>query len=253
LLTIRENGVLRVGYNPEAPPFSYFNDQGDLVGFDISLAYQLARDLGVRLEFVPFDWQSLERDLREHRFDVAMSGIYETDDRLQAVAVTHPYYQSAIALIVQSDQAKRFVDRRRIMAIPNLRLAVRGDPVLMPMVHFLFPKASVSVVPRDAVEAALKSGQVEGVVSSMIEARLWAASHPGFTAVAPTAARGPILFTYLVPPGGDSFRRYLDQWLDIKSADGFRTTQVDYWMNQTPRADSPRRWNLVDALSGQSP
>lgn len=247
LLTIRESGVLRVGYNPQAPPFSYFNAQGDLVGFDISLAYQLARDLGVRLEFVPFDWQTLERYLREHRFDVAMSGIYETDDRLQAVAVTHPYFQSPIALIVRSDQASRFVDRQRIKAIPNLRLAVRGDPVLTPMVHFLFPNAVVTVVPRDAVEEALASGRVDGVVSSLIEARLWAAAHPGFTAVAPTAARGPILFTYLVPPGGDSFRRYLDQWLDIKSSDGFRSAQVDYWMNQTPRADSPRRWNLIDA------
>ncbi len=139
------------------------------------------------------------------------------------------------------------------MAIPDLRLAVRGDPVLMPTVHFLFPKAVVSVVPRDAVEAALTSGRVEGVVSSLVEARLWAAAHPGFTAVAPTNARGPILFAYLLPPGGDSFRRYLDQWLDIKGTDGFRSAQVEYCMNQTPRADNPRRWNLIDALRGRAP
>ena len=47
LETIRARGVLRVGYFPDALPFAFFNRAGDLVGFDVELAHDLARDLGV--------------------------------------------------------------------------------------------------------------------------------------------------------------------------------------------------------------
>jgi hypothetical protein len=58
----------------------------------------------------------------------------------------------------------------------------------------------------------------------------------------------PILLTYMMPPGADILRRYVDQWVELKAADGFRAVQVDYWINGKPRSDRPPRWNLLDAL-----
>lgn len=247
---IQTSGVLRVGYNPNVRPFSYWNDRGQLVGYDIAFAYQLARDFNVRLELIPFEWGRLARDLTERRFHVAMAGIYETDDRLQTLAVSRSYYQSPVALIVRDEHAERFLDRARIMAMPNLQLAVCDDPVLVPMVRFLFPEATIKVVPSDSVLAEFAAGQVDGAVWTLEQAGAWAAAHPGFTAVAPADTGGPILLTYLMPPGADIFRRYLDQWLELKEANGFRTAQLDYWMKGKPRSDRPPRWNLLDELMG---
>jgi Na+/H+-dicarboxylate symporter/ABC-type amino acid transport substrate-binding protein len=249
LVTIRASGVLRVGYNADAPPFSYWNGRGELVGFDISFAYELARDLGVRLELVPYVWANLERDLQEQRFHIAMSGIYETDDRLRSLALSHAYYQSPLAVIVRSERAHHFLDRAEIDAMPNLRLAVRDGPVLEPMVQLLFPKAGVSVLRGEDVLPALSGGQVDGVIWSLQQAIPWAAAHPGFTAVAPANTRGPILFTYLVPPNAAIFRHYLNEWLELKAADGFRDAQIDYWIKGTSRSERPPRWNLLDALT----
>ena len=39
---IQQRGMLRVGYNADAVPFSYFNDAGELVGYDVAFAYDLA-------------------------------------------------------------------------------------------------------------------------------------------------------------------------------------------------------------------
>ena len=39
--------MLRVGYNPDRLPFTFFNTAGDLVGFDVEMAHRLARELGV--------------------------------------------------------------------------------------------------------------------------------------------------------------------------------------------------------------
>ena len=248
LAAIRASGVLRVGYNGHVPPFSYWNGQGELVGFDVSFAYELARDLGVKLELVPYVWADLERDLQELRIHVAMSGIYETDERLRSLTLSHSYYQSPLALIVRSGQARRFLDHAEIAAMPNLRLAVRDSAALVPIVQRLFPQAGVTVVPGVDVLAALSSAQVDGVVWPLQEAGPWAEAHPGFTAVAPAHMRGPVLFVYLVPPGALIFRHYLNEWLELKAADGFRKAQIDYWMKGKPRADRPPRWNLLDVM-----
>ena len=47
LETIAARSVLRVGYLPDALPFAFFNQAGELVGFDIELAHRLAREMGV--------------------------------------------------------------------------------------------------------------------------------------------------------------------------------------------------------------
>lgn len=52
---IRRRDAIRVGYNEDKLPFAYFNGSGHLVGFDVNMAHALARDLGVRIEFVPFE------------------------------------------------------------------------------------------------------------------------------------------------------------------------------------------------------
>ena len=118
-----------------------------MVGFDISYAYRLARDLGVAIEFVPFAPPTLARDLYEHRFDVAMSGIPENDERLQSLTMSPAYYESPLAVIVQSDGASRFLDGNGALSRPGLKLAVVDDSVLVPLGQSLFPKAQLVIIP----------------------------------------------------------------------------------------------------------
>jgi proton glutamate symport protein len=212
LLAIQRSGVLRVGYNPFVIPFSYWNDRHDLVGFDISYAYRLAADLNVRLELVPFSWPELADDLIARRFDLAMAGIYVTDQRLKTLTVTHSYYQSPVALIVPSARATQFLDRGAILAMPELRLAVFDDPVLVPMLKRLFPNTAIEVVPDYSVLPRI-ADRIDGAIWTLEQAKAWAAAHPGFTAVQSAGTGSPILLAYLLPPGAGDFRQYIDQWL----------------------------------------
>ncbi len=94
---------------------------------------------------------------------------------------------------------------------------------------------------------------IDGAIWTLEQASAWAAAHPGFTAVRPANTGGPILIAYLMPPGADGWRQYLDQWLELKTSDGFRDAQIDYWIKGKPRAEQKPRWNLLDALmSGSS-
>jgi proton glutamate symport protein len=249
LSTIQSSGVLRVGYNPNIIPFCYWNAQGDLVGFDVAYAYRLARDLNVTLELIPFEWTTIAADLRERRFDIAIGGIYETDDRLQTLTVSNFYYESPPAMIVRSGVVHDFLSRSAIMNLPQLRVAVFDDPVVVQMLRFLLPNARAEIVPNYDHPPPI-TDQIDGAFWTLQQAGAWAEVHPGFTAVAPTGMGGPILFVYLMPPGADSLRQYINQWLELQTSNGFRAAQLDYWIDGKPRKDPQPRWNLLDALLG---
>jgi hypothetical protein len=135
--------------------------------------------------------------------------------------------------------------------MPGLRLAVFDDPVLVPILHRLFTTATIKVLPSYDHLAEL-GDNVDAAIWTLQQAGAWAAAHPGYTAVGPSNMGSPILIAYLLPPGADSFRQYLDQWLELKASDGFRRAQIDYWIEGKPRAEQKPRWNLLDALAGAS-
>jgi proton glutamate symport protein len=250
LKSITSNGVLRVGYNPHVIPFCYFNANRELVGFDVSYAYQLARSLNVSLELIPFEWESLAADLQAAKFDLALSGIYITPERLQTLGVSRAYFESPIALIVRSDRANLFLKGESIAAMPHLKLAAFDGPALLPLVRQLFPRASVKIVPNyDALPEL--GDEIDAAVWTLEQASAWAAAHPGYTAVQPSELGAPIPFAFLVPPGASDFRDYVDQWLALKGTDGFRSAQIDYWIDGKPRIAAKPRWNLWDAIAAQ--
>ena len=242
---IRQRGVLRVGVNPHVIPFSYKNADGELIGYDISYAYRLAHDLGVAIEFVPFIAPTLARDLSAHRFDIAMSGIYENDQRLQSLTMSPAYYESPVALVVPSGNAAKFLDGNATASRTGLKLAVYDDPVLVALSRSLFPKAQLVVVPN---YDSLPGMQVDGAVWTLEQGTAWAAEHSGFTAVAPDNLSGPIPAAYAMAPDADELGTYIDRWLQLRNADGFRAEQIAYWMQLNHRRAREPRWNLMDVL-----
>jgi Na+/H+-dicarboxylate symporter len=250
LKSISADGVLRVGFNPYVIPFCYFNVNRELVGFDVSYAYQLARSLNVKLELIPYAWESLASDLQAGKFDLAMSGIYITPERLQTVGVSRAYYESPIALIVRSDRANLFLNGESIATMRDLKLAAFEGPALLPLVHQLFPKATVKIVPNYDSLPQL-GGEVDAAVWTLEQASAWAAAHHGYTAVQPAELGAPIPFAFLFRPGPSDFHDYVDQWLALKGTDGFRQAQIDYWIDGKPRVVAKPRWNLWDAIAGR--
>ena len=69
---IMKKGVIRVGTTGDYKPFTYLN--GDKYeGYDIEIANLIAKELGVKIEFVPTTWKTLISDLNEDKYDIAMA------------------------------------------------------------------------------------------------------------------------------------------------------------------------------------
>jgi proton glutamate symport protein len=241
---IRARGVVRVGYGRDIVPFSYANARGDLVGFDVSYAYRLARDLHVRLELVPIDWRRLEADLIAHRFDIVMAGAYVTDQRLQTLQVTDSYFQSPLAVITRSSNATRFLSYEAVAGASNLTVGVLEYPVLVPLVRQLFPKAHI--VTLDSYDQLPRRPEIEAAIWSLDQAHAWASGHPGYTAVGPTGMGSPLSFAYFLPPDSIAVTRFVNLWMSLQVNNGFHDSQVAYWMKGKARASKAPRWNLLD-------
>ena len=241
---IRRTGRLRVGFGPHVIPFSYFNATGDLVGYDIAFAYALAHDLGVDLELIPIpNWATLNDDLKAGRYDLALGGVYVTDERLQALTVSKAYLQSQLALIVRSDKAQRFVNGPHIKRENGLKIAIFKSDILEPMARTLFPQAEVVVVPD--YDALLRDESIDAALWTLEQARAWAAANPGFSAVVPTEFGAPLLIAYLMPPNSSEFANFLNQWLDLQTANGFEQRMKEYWLEGKPRVDQQPRWSII--------
>lgn len=246
---IQRTGVLRVGYNPGVIPFCYRNAHGDLVGYDVAYAYQLARDLNVKLRFVPFDWENLDAQMKSGAFDIAMAGIYLTRDRLLNLGTTHPYFQSPLAFFTLRDRARDFLSRDQIEARPHSRLGAFDGSILLPILRNTFPQATI--VPGESYATIPDFTQIDGALWSLTQSEALAAAHPELIAVPTRDLGNPVLFVYLVPPNSDDFLKLLNYWLLVEHDSGFEKSQTAYWIERQPRPDHTPRWSLLRQLSGK--
>ena len=75
-----------IGLDDNFPPMGFRDESGNLVGFDIDLAQEASKRLGVPVEFKPIDWDSKEAALKSKQVDLLWNGLTNTDERAQQIA-----------------------------------------------------------------------------------------------------------------------------------------------------------------------
>ena len=210
-------------------PFAYRNNDGRLVGYDVEMMYRFAQSMNVRLELVPYDWQSLADDLKQHKFDIAVGGLYITDERLNTLTVSEPYFESPLALIVKSDRVEEFKSKSVISQNKDLTIAVFDDPVLIPLAKRTFPSAKLRVLPDYSKLRELQD--VDAALWTREQARALAISLDGYSAVVPENTASRFLFAYLMPPSSPGLAAYFDYWMDLSRKAGVIQDMHRRWIS----------------------
>ncbi|MCR9134406.1 MAG: cation:dicarboxylase symporter family transporter [Alphaproteobacteria bacterium] len=226
---IQSEGVLRVGVNANVMPFAFENDDGRLVGYDIEMMYRLAQSMNVKLAFVPYSWQSMTEDLRNFKFDIAVGGLYITNERLRTVTVSNPYYENPLALIVRTDDIANYASRDQIDAIRDLNIAVFDDPVLIPQAKRSFPAAQIKILAN--YDRLADEADIDAAIWTLEQARAWAISHDGYSAVVPKDMASRFLFGYLMPPGSIGLSDYFNFWMDQQKDNGVLAEMAKRWID----------------------
>ena len=100
---IKEAGALRVGTEGTYAPFTFHDDTGALVGFDVEIGREIAERLGVGAEFVEGSWDGLIAGIDANRYDVVINQVGITEERQAKYDFSEPYIASKAALVVRGD------------------------------------------------------------------------------------------------------------------------------------------------------
>ena len=99
----QQKSKIIIGLDDNFPPMGFRDESGKIIGFDIDLATEAAKRLGVEVEFKPIDWDSKEAALKSKQVDMLWNGLTITDERKQQIAFSKPYCNNAQILVVRSD------------------------------------------------------------------------------------------------------------------------------------------------------
>ena len=100
---IIQKGEIVVSTDANYAPQSFINDKGELEGFDISVAKEMAKRLGVKAKHVTPDWDLITAGKWGKRWDVSIGSMTPTAERKQALLFTMPYYSSPAQFAVHKD------------------------------------------------------------------------------------------------------------------------------------------------------
>ncbi|WP_287805357.1 amino acid ABC transporter substrate-binding protein [Diaphorobacter sp.] len=94
-----------VGLDDNFPPMGFRDEKNELVGFDIDMAKEAAKRLGVEVEFKPIDWSAKEAELSGKRVDALWNGLTITEERKQNILFTAPYMENHQIIVVPAGSA----------------------------------------------------------------------------------------------------------------------------------------------------
>ncbi|MFA9465291.1 MAG: transporter substrate-binding domain-containing protein [Velocimicrobium sp.] len=161
LKRVEDAGILTVVGSGGYPPFNYMED-GEVVGFDVDTGKEIASRLGVELNYVTSDWDGLTEGLRSKRYDAILGSMAITDERLEVVDFTIPYYYSGAQLFVRKDSGiteSSQMDGKKIAVTTGTNFVQDAEAL----------GAEVSYYQDDnATLLELMNGRVDGVITDRL-------------------------------------------------------------------------------------
>ena len=192
---------------------------GQLVGIDIDLSAELARELGVALSYVDSSFPMLFGDLESERCDVAMFAIAMLPQRMERLRFTRPYLQSDIYAI--TTRSSRVVRRWEDIDKPGVAVAVQAGTFMEPVMAQSLKQAQlVRVAPPTTRERELEAGRVDVFMTDFPYSRRLLDNADWAQLIAPPQPFHVLPYAYAVKPGDDAWLERVDAFVARIQRDG---------------------------------
>jgi ABC-type amino acid transport substrate-binding protein len=248
LTTILKSKKLRVGYDPNAAPFCFFNRHQKLIGFDISYAYQLAYDLGCeQIEFIPISYGRLGQQLEEGGFDIAMSAVSVSEERLKKMCFPNSLLETRVVFMTKDLHQKKMTTLQEIKQDLNLKIAALVNTAYEGIAYGEFPNHEIILL-ESYDEFNKEDPPADILIWEEQEAIAWTINHPDFHVFYPKPNLEKGSLGYPIRYGDPEFLCYINSWLRLKESEGFKKSQYRLWiMGKTGVAAPPNpRWSIMD-------
>lgn len=98
---IMNKGTFVLGLDDSFPPMGFRNENNEIVGFDIDVAKEVSKRLGVELILQPISWTAKEQELNSYNIDCIWNGMSVNEEREKAMCLSLPYLKNTMSFVVK--------------------------------------------------------------------------------------------------------------------------------------------------------
>ena len=188
---IKARGEFTYGLEAQYRPFEFRDENNDIVGYDIDVANEIGKRLGVKANPVDTNWAAVIQSLNSGQFDLILGGMTATPERFKRVNFSYPYMEASSGLLVNADSG--------IADASGLGDKVVGAGAGTPSIKMLQMSAEehghsfdgdIKTYDDDAVAyEAMRAGRVEAYASSIVSLMEFAKTADGEFAVVPFTSK----------------------------------------------------------------
>lgn len=220
LAEIKSRQVLQVCIWPDYFGISWRNPHNGIIqGLDIDLSQALARDLGVRLEYVETDFSRVLDDLEDRNCQIAMMGLGITPERASQVSFSRPYLRSDVYAI--TTHANRSIRSWDDIDKPGRVVVVLKGSVIEPLMQRKLLHATLRIVTRaQEREREVESGRADVFIADYPYSKRLLLNADWARLVVPEREVQLTDYAYAVPKGDPQWLQRVNQFVQQIKRDG---------------------------------
>lgn len=227
LKDIVKRGELRVAVQTQGPPVSFVDKGGKRTGFAVEVIKMMAKDMGVKLKMLNYDWKGLIPAVRSGKADFLAADMTPNAKRTLVLSFTEPYLFSDVVLYAKKkksfktwqDACKRGVKIGVVQGSSNVGLLKKACP-----------KAIIKEYSGGgpAVAQAVVTDRVDAAINDQASAAGYAIEFPEFHVLKGALKSWPLSFA--TRPDEVHLLRWLDNYFMLIRTDGRMDKLANYWM-----------------------
>ena len=229
LSRIKQRGFLRVGYFRDDLPYSFHNNNGKLVGFDIEIMNQLAIDLNVDIEFVKIFHDQAQSLLASGYLDIT-TGVPVIPDNMTKFTLTMPYSAQSLAIIVKDNRRAEFTQWDEILPRDDLILGIPESFYYEKAIarNFTHGKAWEISTPRLFFKPEF--AHIDAMLFGAAASSAWTLLNPSYTVVVPKPELAPLHMAFPINKNDHAFELFMRNWISMKQQSKTIEKLFNYWI-----------------------
>jgi len=229
LQDILSSGTLKVGTTGDWDPMSVRDPAtNSYKGYDIDVMTELAKDLGVEVEFVPTDWKTLVAGVTSGQYHITGSASV-SPARAKAAGYSDSYFALFTVPITQKSNMDRFKDWDDLNAA-DVKVAATLGTTQEQQVKDFFPDAEHRIVEAPARDfQEVLAGRADANITSNVEANKLVAKYDNLMIVPVSEGRAPTPIAMLLPQADQVWINYVNTWIALKTERGYFDGLADKW------------------------
>ena len=217
---ILSSGELKVGTTGDWDPMTMKDPATNKYkGFDIDVMQELAKDMGVKITFVPTEWKTIVSGITAGRYDISTS-VTKTPKRAEVAGFTDSYYKYGTVPLVLKKNLKKYSTWKSLNN-KDVTIATTLGTSQEEKAKEFFPLSKLQSVESPARDfQEVLAGRADGNITSSTEANKLVIKYPQL-AIVPDGEKNPAFLAMMVGKNDQVWNDYVNEWIKSKKSSGF--------------------------------